>query len=83
MSVDHDVEVTVDDLDEVLRAAEVDPSAYHLYGSSDEGLCILPEGQAWKVFMSERGSRSDDRTFNTEDEACVYFLKRIFQLWHR
>ncbi len=41
---------------------------------------MLAFGQDWKVFISERGKRHEERTFANEDEACVYFLKRIFQL---
>ena len=76
--------MTADDLAEILRLAEVDPTYYHLFGpTADEGLCLLPAGSQWHVFVSERGSRYEERVFTTEDEACTYFLKRIFQLWRR
>jgi hypothetical protein len=76
--------VTADDLAEILRLAEVDPTYFHLFGpTADEGLCLLRMGRDWQVFVSERGERYEERTFPTEDEACVYFLKRIFQLWRR
>jgi hypothetical protein len=32
------------------------------------------------VFISERGSRFEEQTFEDEDAACVYFLKQIFEL---
>jgi hypothetical protein len=32
------------------------------------------------VFLSERGRRHEERVFDGEDPACVYFLKRLFQL---
>jgi hypothetical protein len=75
--------VNVQDLIEILTNAEVDPTYYHLHGSSEEGLCILAEGQTWKVFLSERAARYEECAFDTEDDACVYFLKRIFQLWRK
>jgi len=74
--------VTRTDLEEILRLAEVDPSYYNVEREA-EGLCLLREGQLWKVFVKERAERYEERTFATEDDACVYFLKRIFQLWRR
>jgi hypothetical protein len=41
---------------------------------------LLAQGQFWHVFISERGARSEAQTFASEDDACVYFLKRLFQL---
>jgi hypothetical protein len=75
--------VKVDDLGELLIRAHVDPTCYHLFGGSDEGVCILPEGQTWKVCISERGQRLEEMSFDTEDDACVYFLKRILELRRR
>jgi hypothetical protein len=40
-------------------------------------------GQTWHVFLSERGQRHEERTFESEDAACVYFLKRNLQLTRR
>ena len=71
----------VSDLREVVRAARVDPSYYSFDGDRHEALCILAAGQTWHVFLSERGQRYEDKTFENEDEACTYFLKRLFELW--
>jgi len=68
------------DLAEVLTLAQVDPTLYNFDGERHEALCLLAEGQTWKVFLSERGLRHDERSFPGEDEACTYFLKRILQL---
>lgn len=38
------------------------------------------------MFVSERGSRFGEKTFTDDDEACVYFLKRVLgvaQLYRR
>ncbi len=75
--------MNVDDLGELLCRAHVDPTYYLLFGGSDEGLCILPEGQTWRVFISERGQRLEEMSFDTEDAACVYFLKRLLELRRR
>jgi len=32
------------------------------------------------VFLSERGNRFENQAFDTEDEACTYFLRRLFRL---
>jgi hypothetical protein len=72
--------VTVSDLREIVQSARVDPTLYSFDSERHEALCLLAFGQDWKVFLSERGQRYEERTFVNEDEACVYFLKRIFQL---
>ncbi|MDQ1358840.1 MAG: hypothetical protein QOG44_3213 [Acidimicrobiaceae bacterium] len=73
--------MNVDDLREIVRAAAVDPSYYSFDGDRHEALCLLIVGQAWHVFLSERGQRHEERVFVTEDEACTDFLKRLFRLW--
>jgi hypothetical protein len=75
--------VTADDLTQILRDAAVDPTYYAIGEDRHEALCLLPRGQEWVVFLSERGEHYEERTFSTEDDACVYFLKRVFQLWRR
>jgi hypothetical protein len=77
------VTVTKDDLAEVLAKAKVDPTYYDFCGGSNEALTLLQEGPIWKVFIPERGTRHEERAFDSEDAACVYFLKRIFELWQR
>ena len=69
----------VSDLREIAAAAQVDPTYYSFEGQQHESLCLVPWGQKWQVFMFDR-VRHEERTFDTEDEACVYFLKRLFQL---
>jgi hypothetical protein len=71
--------VTVSDVREIVQSARVDPMLYSFDGERHEALCLLAFGQDWKV-LSERGKRHEERTFANEDDACVYFLKRIFQL---
>ena len=71
----------VSDAEEIVEAARVDPTYYSFDGDRHEALCIVAVGQQWRVFISERGSRCEEHTFTNEDEACVWFLKRLFQLW--
>lgn len=71
----------LDDVREIVHAARVDPTYYSFDGDRHEALCLLVRGQEWVVFLSERGERFEEQRFSTEDEACVYFLKRLFRLW--
>jgi hypothetical protein len=59
----------------------VDPKYYSLDDERHESLCLLLHGRKWEVLVSKRGDRYEEVTFDTEDKACVYFLKRLFQLW--
>jgi hypothetical protein len=68
------------DAGEIVESAHLDPTLYSFDSEAHESLCLLAFGQTWKVFLSERGQRHEEQTFSSEDEACVYFLKRIFQL---
>jgi hypothetical protein len=73
--------MNVADVREVVQAARVDPTYYSLDGERHEALCLMSRGQRWYVFLSERGERFEERAFESQDEACVYFLKRLFELW--
>lgn len=73
--------MTIVDAREIIEAAHVNSKYYSFEGDRNEALCIVAWGQDWQVFLSERGKRYEERTFSTEDEACTYFLKRLFQLW--
>ena len=70
-----------DDVREIVEAARVDPTYFSLDGERHEALCLLALGQEWQVFLSERGERFEEHSFDSEDEACTYFLKRLFRLW--
>jgi hypothetical protein len=73
--------VRVADVREIVEAARVDPMYYSFEGERHDALCLLAAGQTWHVFLSERGQRHEERSFVTEEEACTYFLKRLFKLW--
>jgi len=71
----------VADVRDIVEAARVDPAYYSFDAERHEALCLLAAGQVWQVFLSERGQRYEEQTFATEDEACTYFLRRLFRLW--
>jgi hypothetical protein len=72
--------VNRDDVRDIVTIAQVDPTRYSLEGERHEAISLVPWGQSWQVFSSERGVRYEERTFDTEDAACVEFLKRLFAL---
>ena len=45
-------------------------------GLPNEKLCIVKEDK-WQVYYSERGNKSGLKIFETETEACEYFLGEI------
>ena len=73
--------MNVADARAIVEAAQVDPTYYSFDGERHEALCIAWSDQTWNVSISERGSRHDERIFASEDEACVWFLTRLFHLW--
>ena len=75
--------MNLDDAREIVEAAQIDPTYYSLEGERHEALCIVAERSQWKVFLSERGARYEEIAFADEDRACVWFLRRLFQLARR
>lgn len=53
--------------------------AYSLVGErpQDESLCVEVIDAAWHVYYAERGLRSGERTFESEDEACEYMADHL------
>ena len=45
-------------------------------GVPNEKLCIVREGK-WQVYYSERGNKSGLKVFETETEACEFFLRKM------
>lgn len=71
------------DLEEILSKAEVDPRYFSIGYERHEALCLVKYGSEFGVFISEHGDRREEIVFGSEESACVYFLKRMFELWHR
>jgi len=67
-------------LKEVLDADDVDPRAYSLDGGMPFEAYVLERGPSdWAVFYSERGSRSGEVVFRTENDACLHFLNLVLR----
>jgi hypothetical protein len=70
--------VNRDALRALLDRERVRPDAYSLDGSRcDECLCLEPAEGGWAIFHSERGGRTGERRFATEDEACDFLAARL------
>lgn len=66
--------MNVRDTQEILELAEVNPAYYSLDDERHEALCLLPDGDCWLVFISERGKRREVQEFQSQDAACTLFL---------
>jgi hypothetical protein len=60
-----------------LQSLSVPPGAYSIGTNRDESYCLLPEGDRWKVYYSERGNRNDESAFADEGAACQELLARL------
>ena len=46
----------------------------------EDRLHLVREGEIWEIHSHERGGRFDVETFDSEDSACVSFLRRMLLL---
>lgn len=69
------------ELEKKLKKLKIPNDAYKLdgkaYGRDDERLCLDYENGEWQVYFIERGNRTTDKRFSTEDEACQYILNEL------
>ena len=45
-------------------------------GLPNEKLCLVHEDE-WRIYYSERGSKTGEKSYLTEDEACEAFLEKM------
>ncbi len=66
------------ELEQKLIDLGVDSDSYSLNGESKNETLSLEENYGkWSIFYSERGLRTKEEVFDSEDEACNTFLIRI------
>lgn len=69
--------MTLKELQTLLRARGLNPESVS-FGSGlpqeTEKYCIEYSDEAWEVYYSERGEKSDLTRFSDEDSACRYLL---------
>ena len=76
--VREDVKVNRQVLRELLASELVRPDAFSLTPTHcDECLCLELSAGGWAVFYAERGQRTGERFFETEDEACDFMAARL------
>ena len=70
--------MTTVELESALVEMEISSDLYSIMtgGLPNERLCIVKEN-GWQVYYSERGYKSGLKIFETETEACEYFLRKI------
>ena len=70
--------MTVAQLEQELEMMEIPNELYSIMvgGLPNEKLCLVKE-ETWQVYYSERGNKSGLKVFETEAEACEFFLKKV------
>ena len=71
--------MNIKQLETELKKNHIPDWHYNLSGTgrNDERLCIEKSNKGWNVYDLERGERTTDLMFDTEDEACNYILKHL------
>lgn len=71
--------MNIHQLKKSLEETGVDPDFASLYGEArDESLVLEhPNSGGWCVYYSERGQRSSEHWFITEEEACQFIFNRL------
>lgn len=72
------------ELKNILNNKNVPDYVYNLdeWGRDDERLCLKFDDGKWNVYYSERGVKTTNLFFDSEDEACKFILKEIEGLSH-
>ena len=70
--------MTVAQLEKELKMMGIPKELYSIMvgGLSNEKLCIVKE-DTWQVYYSERGNKSGLKIFETESDACEFFLRKM------
>ena len=71
--------MNIKELKKALKAVGSPAEHYNLDGKSrdDERLCLVKEDSKWVVYYLERGVRTTELFFDSEEEACDYILKSL------
>lgn len=65
------------DLQNTLDALSAPRDSYCLGCEKDEALCLVENYGRWCVYYSERGQQTEERSFDSEADACAAFLTRL------
>ncbi|MBF0776804.1 hypothetical protein BVE84_09380 [Streptococcus azizii] len=72
--------MTVTELKQTLLEWEIPENLYSIMvgGLPNERLCLMKNSEEiWEIYYSERGRKSGLKLFESEEEACEYFLKKM------
>ncbi len=71
--------LTKAELEQILEREGIREDAYSLEGGlRDERYCLdHASPEVWTVYHSERGACTQERSFNSESEACTYLYELI------
>ncbi|WP_033477491.1 hypothetical protein [Erwinia amylovora] len=65
------------DLISILSSMKIPRDSYSIGFISNESLCLIYEGMLWRIFYSERGQRTEEKFYASEEDACKEFLARL------
>ena len=70
--------MTLHDLERTLEQEDFPRDAHSFNGGlPNESLCIEERSGKWFVYYSERGQRTAEKIFPSEDLACDYFYRTL------
>lgn len=62
---------------ELLNAYDVPSSFYSFDGPGSDTWVLEAHGDKWQLYYSERGNRFDERTYASEEQACLAMFTEI------
>lgn len=73
--------MNVKELIKVLVECNVPKELYNLEGKGrkDERFCLEHVEEKWNVFYSERGCKTTNLFFDSEEEACLYLYNELIE----
>ena len=72
--------MNISDLEKRLQARHIREDMYCLNGgSSNESYCLNQADRNWEVYYSERGQKTNLKTFADENSACEYLYNLIMR----
>lgn len=70
--------MTIDEMCTELDDLGISKDLYSILqgGTPNEKLCLVYENE-WKIYYSERGNKTGEKVFQSEEEACEVFLRKL------
>ncbi len=68
-----------EELEKKLKMTGVPEYIYNLtdHGKKDERLCLERDQDKWSVYYSERGIKTTNKYFDSEDAACQFLYEQL------